>query len=234
MSHVYLSPCLQAMPGSMHGYDVTDPARISEDLGGEEAWSGFVGAARAQGLKILLDIVPNHMAAAEQNAWWDEVLTHGPFSEHADFFDIRKAAAQPFRINICSLAHAYGESLEKGEFEIESRGGRPRLKHFDNSWPLGPASWGVLLEADDRGRRRAYPWVFRGPRAAAMVHPNRQCGPRGVPSRRRRGGGLVSPMHTATGGSSRPSSARSAIRTPSTGSSSGNSSPCMAGSSRAS
>jgi (1->4)-alpha-D-glucan 1-alpha-D-glucosylmutase len=37
VSHVYLSPCLQAMPGSMHGYDVTDPARISEDLGGEEA-----------------------------------------------------------------------------------------------------------------------------------------------------------------------------------------------------
>ena len=122
MSHVYLSPCLQAMPGSMHGYDVTDPARISEDLGGEEAWSGFVGAARAQGMKILLDIVPNHMAAAEQNAWWDEVLTHGPFSEHAEFFDIRKEPHQPFRINICSLAHAYGESLDKGELELESRG----------------------------------------------------------------------------------------------------------------
>jgi (1->4)-alpha-D-glucan 1-alpha-D-glucosylmutase len=151
MSHVYLSPCLQAMPGSMHGYDVTDPARISEDLGGEEAWSGFVGAARARGLKILLDIVPNHMAAAEQNAWWDEVLAHGPFSEHVEFFDIRKEPHQPFRINICSLAHAYGESLEKGELELESRGGRPRLKHFDNSWPLGPASWGVLLEADDPG-----------------------------------------------------------------------------------
>jgi len=34
VSHVYLSPCLQAMPGSQHGYDVTDPTRISEDLGG--------------------------------------------------------------------------------------------------------------------------------------------------------------------------------------------------------
>ncbi|MGD0490396.1 MAG: malto-oligosyltrehalose synthase [Steroidobacteraceae bacterium] len=151
VSHVYLSPCLQAMPGSMHGYDVTDPARISEDLGGEEAWTSFVGAARLRGLEILLDIVPNHMAAAEQNRWWDDLLTHGPFSDYADFFDIRTKPGRPFRVNICSLAHAYGEALEKGELELDAREGRPRLKHYDNSWPLGPASWGVLLEADDPG-----------------------------------------------------------------------------------
>ena len=47
MSHVYLSPCLQAMPGSQHGYDVTDPGRISDDLGGETAWERFRRAPRA-------------------------------------------------------------------------------------------------------------------------------------------------------------------------------------------
>ena len=160
VSHVYLSPCLQAMPGSMHGYDVTDPSRISEDLGGEESWAAFVGAARAHGLKILLDIVPNHMAASEHNPWWDDVLMHGPFSAYAQFFDIRTEPHRPFRVNICSLAHDYGESLEKRELELEVRGGRPRLKHYDNSWPLGPASWGVLLAADDRvsaeGRRGCF------------------------------------------------------------------------------
>ena len=50
VSHVYLSPCLQAFPGSMHGYDVTDPGHISADLGGEAAWQSFVEAARAQHL----------------------------------------------------------------------------------------------------------------------------------------------------------------------------------------
>ena len=45
ISHVYLSPCLQAVPGSLHGYDVADPTRISEDLGGEAAWRSFVEAA---------------------------------------------------------------------------------------------------------------------------------------------------------------------------------------------
>ena len=81
ISHVYLSPCLQAVPGSQHGYDVTDPTRISEDLGGESAWIRFVQCARSHGLRILLDIVPNHMSASEHNPWWDDVLAHGPFSK---------------------------------------------------------------------------------------------------------------------------------------------------------
>jgi (1->4)-alpha-D-glucan 1-alpha-D-glucosylmutase len=146
VSHVYLSPCLQAFPGSMHGYDVTDPARVSDDLGGEPAWQSFVAAAGAQHLGILLDFVPNHMSTSEHNAWWDDVLAHGPYSEFAGYFDIRAALHEPFRVHICTLAHAYGESLEKGELVIELRGGRPRVLHFDNSWPLAPASWGALLD----------------------------------------------------------------------------------------
>ena len=37
ISHVYLSPCLQAAPGSTHGYDVTNPTVINAELGGEPA-----------------------------------------------------------------------------------------------------------------------------------------------------------------------------------------------------
>jgi (1->4)-alpha-D-glucan 1-alpha-D-glucosylmutase len=149
VSHVYLSPCLQAAPGSQHGYDVTDPSRISDDLGGEAAWERFVECARSQHLRILLDIVPNHMSASQHNPWWDDVLAHGPFSDYADYFDIRVPAHGPYRVHICTLTHAYGESLQNGELEIELSATRPRLKHFDNSWPLGPASWGTLLAAED-------------------------------------------------------------------------------------
>lgn len=149
VSHIYLSPCLQAFPGSTHGYDVTDPRHISADLGGEAAWKSFVEAARAQHLHILLDFVPNHMSASEHNAWWDDVLAHGPYSEYAGYFDIRPPAHEPFRVHICTLAHAYGESLEKGELVLEVRDGRPRVKHYDSSWPLAPASWGLLLGDED-------------------------------------------------------------------------------------
>ena len=145
ISHVYLSPCLQAVPGSQHGYDVVDPSKISDDLGGEAAWSAFVRAARELDLRILLDVVPNHMSASHHNPWWDDVLKQGPFSPFADFFDIGNPQGQPFRVQVCSLAQPYGAALEAGEFGIDVIGNEPRVKHYEHSWPLAPASWGQLL-----------------------------------------------------------------------------------------
>ncbi len=153
ISHVYLSPCLQAVPGSPHGYDVADPTRISDDLGGETAWTRFVECARAHGLTILLDIVPNHMSASQHNPWWDDVLTHGPFSKYAEFFDFRNPRDQPFLAHLCFLARPYGAALEAGELTLHIENGIPRVLHYEHSWPLAPASWGILLSqaalADD-------------------------------------------------------------------------------------
>src|SRR5207248_2957281 len=60
VSHLYLSPSLQARRGSTHGYDLVDPTRISDELGGEAEFRALAGA----GLGIVLDVVPNHMAAS--------------------------------------------------------------------------------------------------------------------------------------------------------------------------
>ena len=68
VSHVYLSPSMQARSGSTHGYDVVDPTRISEDLGGEEELRALASA----GLGVVLDIVPNHMAASDENRFWHD------------------------------------------------------------------------------------------------------------------------------------------------------------------
>ncbi|MEV5746787.1 malto-oligosyltrehalose synthase [Actinoallomurus sp. NPDC052308] len=91
VSHVYLSPILQATPGSAHGYDVVDHARISDDLGGEEAFRAMAARMRAHGLSIIVDVVPNHMAVpAPENLnkqFWD-VLRQGPDSPYARWFDI--------------------------------------------------------------------------------------------------------------------------------------------------
>jgi (1->4)-alpha-D-glucan 1-alpha-D-glucosylmutase len=71
VSHVYLSPSFQARPGSTHGYDVIDPTKVSQALGGEEG----LRALSEAGLGVILDIVPNHMAAVEENRYWaDEEL----------------------------------------------------------------------------------------------------------------------------------------------------------------
>ncbi|HEY8900632.1 MAG TPA: malto-oligosyltrehalose synthase [Chthoniobacterales bacterium] len=146
ISHVYLSPCLQAAPGSMHGYDVADPTRVNDEIGGEPAWESFIAAAKAAGLGVLLDIVPNHMTTHTANVWWSDVLTHGPFSEHATAFDLFPyAIAERWEIAICTLGQPYGKVLEQGELEIDLDSGLPRLRYYESTFPLGPASWRRIL-----------------------------------------------------------------------------------------
>ncbi|MBV9422577.1 MAG: malto-oligosyltrehalose synthase, partial [Solirubrobacterales bacterium] len=70
ISHLYLSPCLQARPGSTHGYDVIDPRRLSEALGGLEEFRRLAGEVGDAGLGLVLDAVPNHMAADDANPFW--------------------------------------------------------------------------------------------------------------------------------------------------------------------
>ncbi|HEY1518302.1 MAG TPA: alpha-amylase family glycosyl hydrolase, partial [Solirubrobacteraceae bacterium] len=53
VSHLYLSPSLQARPGSTHGYDVIDPGRLSDALGGAEEFSRLAGAAHDAGLGVV-------------------------------------------------------------------------------------------------------------------------------------------------------------------------------------
>ncbi len=90
MSHLYLSPILTAAEGSTHGYDVTDPTTISAELGGPEGFSSLVATAKAAGLGVIVDIVPNHVGVdvPRQNAWWWDLLTHGRDSAYASYFDV--------------------------------------------------------------------------------------------------------------------------------------------------
>jgi len=88
VSHLYLSPSLQARPGSTHGYDVIDPGRISEALGGEEGFRALAASAHEAGLGIILDAVPNHLAADDANRYWADP------SLRERFFDIDPGTAR--------------------------------------------------------------------------------------------------------------------------------------------
>jgi (1->4)-alpha-D-glucan 1-alpha-D-glucosylmutase len=85
---LYASPVLAAAPGSTHGYDVIDPNRLDPALGSEEEFEALLDELAAHGMRMLLDIVPNHMAAVRSNRWWWETLRQGQASVHANTFDI--------------------------------------------------------------------------------------------------------------------------------------------------
>ena len=91
VTHLYLSPSLQAREGSQHGYDVVDPRRVSDALGGEARLRSLAEA----GLGIVLDIVPNHMAAVDENPFWRDLGLREMFFDvdlhtgfHRRFFDV--------------------------------------------------------------------------------------------------------------------------------------------------
>lgn len=88
ISDVYASPILQARLGSSHGYDVTDPTRLNQELGSRKDFDALTGALRQRSMGLLLDIVPNHMAASPENSWWRDVIESGRDSEFAHFFDL--------------------------------------------------------------------------------------------------------------------------------------------------
>src|SRR5262245_56741108 len=67
---LYASPILKARPGSMHGYDVVDPTQINSEIGTLEEFNRLIEALHRKGMGLVLDIVPNHMAASVDNPWW--------------------------------------------------------------------------------------------------------------------------------------------------------------------
>ena len=90
ISHVYLSPVVEAVPGSGHGYDVVDHTRVRAELGGHEGLGRLFDAAAERGLRLVIDHVPNHASTArpELNAPWWEMLRDGPASPGAAWFDV--------------------------------------------------------------------------------------------------------------------------------------------------
>ncbi|MEH0627219.1 malto-oligosyltrehalose synthase [Streptomyces stelliscabiei] len=130
VSHLHLSPVLEAVPGSAHGYDVVDHGRVREELGGEEGLRALARTAREHGLGLVVDIVPNHMAMAPRHnrALW-EVLREGPESAYARWFDI-DWETQGGRVLLPVLGGPLGAEID--QFVVDGR----ELRYYDHAFPL--------------------------------------------------------------------------------------------------
>ncbi len=156
VSHVYCSPIFEAVPGSRHGYDIIDPAKVRGELGGVEGRARFVAALRAHGLGLIADIVPNHVAL-EGNAWWIDVLRHGTSSACFPFFDV-DLSADPYagpdsaKLLIPILGEPYGRELEAGRLQLVLQGDKPLVAYSVNRFPLSITSQAALAdEPEGRG-----------------------------------------------------------------------------------
>lgn len=139
VSHLYLSPIFTAARGSTHGYDVADPTEIDPSLGGEEGYAALAEAAKAEGMGIILDIVPNHTVLGPDNRWLMDVLHLGRSSRFAGHFDIDWSRG-PILIPV--LPGDFAQCAEDGTIQFgEDAHGRPALVCHGASYPLREDSW---------------------------------------------------------------------------------------------
>ncbi len=154
ISDLYASPRFKARRGSSHGYDVADPMRINSELGTEEEFDRLVARLHQYGMGLLLDIVPNHMAASDENPWWMDVLENGRESPYANFFDIdwepqgvKVATLEKGRIVLPILAEPYAEILRKGAIRLRFDDRGFSFQYEDHRLPLNPRDYGDVLQA---------------------------------------------------------------------------------------
>ena len=143
ISHLYASPVTTAVSGSTHGYDVTHVDEIDPALGGLAGLRGLAEALHGRRLGLILDIVPNHMAAHLENPWWRSVVTWGaesPFSRHFDI-DWSERLTLPF------LGKSFEEEVADGTIRLalDPRHEALALRYHDSFYPLHPKTYRQAL-----------------------------------------------------------------------------------------
>lgn len=152
VTDLYSSPRYKARRGSSHGYDIADPLRVNPELGTEDDFDEMAEKLRHYGMGLLLDTVPNHMAASYENPWWMDVLENGRASAYAAYFDIdwhppaaKAAFLQENRVLLPVLGDLYGNVLTARQFALKFEDTGMYLRYFDTRLPLDPKSYVTVL-----------------------------------------------------------------------------------------
>lgn len=146
ITDLYASPILKARQGSTHGYDVTDPTGINPEIGTPEEFDQLCRALQEHGMGLLVDIVPNHMAASLENPWWFDVLEKGEASRYAQFFDVNWDSK---KVLLPILGKPYGEVLENDELQLRMVNGRPVLQYYEQRLPIAAGAENLSAEPLD-------------------------------------------------------------------------------------
>ncbi len=148
ITDLYASPLFRARRGSTHGYDVADPTRLNPELGTREEFDALVEELKRYGMGLLLDIVPNHMAASPENPGWTDVLENGQGSRYAPYFDIDwqpVTAILEDKVLLPILGAPYGSVLENQDLVLGLDEDGFCVRYYETRLPLHPKSYRAIL-----------------------------------------------------------------------------------------
>ena len=83
---IWLNP-VNVSPMADHGYDVADPRDVDPLFGGLEALEQLIAEAHGRGIRITMDLVPNHTSS--QHAWFLAALASAPGSPERERYIFR-------------------------------------------------------------------------------------------------------------------------------------------------
>lgn len=115
---VWLSPIFPS-PNNDYGYDISDYRSINPEFGTMEDFERLVASAKARGMKILLDLVPNH--TSDRHAWFRQAIAD-PSSQYRDYYIFRQGKNGSAPNNWMSFfgGSAWTKDEKSGEYYLTS------------------------------------------------------------------------------------------------------------------
>lgn len=133
---IYASPIYKAVPGSNHGYDVTDPNQINPEIGTLDELREISKMLKSYDMYWLQDIVPNHMGFHQDNAWLMDVLKNGEQSSYRQHFDLLSNDLEKEPMMVPFLGDDLEKVIVNNELQVIAKEDGFHLKYFDSLWPL--------------------------------------------------------------------------------------------------
>ena len=145
---IYASPVFAAIPGSEHGYDVTDPGRLNPEVATLDGFMALGDTLRQKQIGWLQDFVPNHMAFHPTNAWIMDVLEKGPHSPYHHIFDLEPGVPGPGKpLMLPFLGSTLDEVIGNKEIKLGWENGNFTVEYFDNVFPASFESFRDIIES---------------------------------------------------------------------------------------
>ncbi|NGM66934.1 malto-oligosyltrehalose synthase [Sphingobacterium sp. SGR-19] len=140
---VYASPIFQATPGSVHGYDGTDPNNTNPEIGTLDQLIDLKTQLTRLGIKWLQDIVPNHMAFHHENRWLMDVLEYGDLSPYSTYFDTAHHGVlfKKGKLMVPILGKGLIDTVQSDEIKVVLDNQRFYFTYFDWQLPITPTCY---------------------------------------------------------------------------------------------
>ncbi len=133
---IWLNPCYPS-PQRDHGYDVADYFDIDPTYGTLESFDALVVAAHARGLRVLMDVVPNHCSS--DHPWFRAALASPRGSAERNRFWFRDGRGHGDDEPPNNWLAGFGGSAWTRVADLAADGD-PDASHTDAQWYLGTFS----------------------------------------------------------------------------------------------